>query len=175
MGLQRVEHDWATELNWTYLLGASQVAQWLRIHLPMQEMQIQSLGLEDPLEKEMATHSSILAWKNLMDSGSWRATVHRVTKSQARLSNWASQAHLPSWPVVETVLFFLLLNKKKNLLLKLFFFSYDSLIRNICKYNSKNQVHYQITATSSLPKRYLTKLYIIQSVNSGSMYTGCYQ
>ena len=30
---------------------------------PMQETRVQSLGLEDPLEKEMATHSSILAWK----------------------------------------------------------------------------------------------------------------
>ena len=29
----------------------------------MQETQVQSLGREDPLEKEMATHSSILAWK----------------------------------------------------------------------------------------------------------------
>ena len=29
----------------------------------MQETQVQFLGLEDPLEKEMATHSSILAWK----------------------------------------------------------------------------------------------------------------
>ena len=29
----------------------------------MQETQVQSLGWEDPLEKEMATHSSILAWK----------------------------------------------------------------------------------------------------------------
>ena len=29
----------------------------------MQEMQVQSLGQEDPLEEEMATHSSILAWK----------------------------------------------------------------------------------------------------------------
>ena len=29
----------------------------------MQEMQVQSLGQDDPLEKEMATHSSILAWK----------------------------------------------------------------------------------------------------------------
>ena len=29
----------------------------------MQEMSVQSLGLEDPLEKEMATHSSTLAWK----------------------------------------------------------------------------------------------------------------
>ena len=35
--------------------GASQVAQWWRIHLPMQETQIQSLGQEDSLEKEMAT------------------------------------------------------------------------------------------------------------------------
>ena len=33
-------------------------------HLPaVQEAQVQSLGWEDPLEKEMATHSSILAWK----------------------------------------------------------------------------------------------------------------
>ena len=31
----------------------------------MQEMWVQSLGQEDPLEKEMATHSSILAWKPL--------------------------------------------------------------------------------------------------------------
>ena len=30
---------------------------------PTQEMQIQSLGQEDPLEKDMATHSSIFAWK----------------------------------------------------------------------------------------------------------------
>ena len=29
----------------------------------MQESQVQSLGQEDPLEKEMATHSSILAWR----------------------------------------------------------------------------------------------------------------
>ena len=33
-------------------------------HLPtMQETRVQSLGQEDPLKKEMATHSSILAWK----------------------------------------------------------------------------------------------------------------
>ena len=41
----------------------SLVAQWYRIHLPMQETQFQSLGREDPLEKEMATHSSTLALK----------------------------------------------------------------------------------------------------------------
>ena len=42
---------------------ASQMAQWERTHLPMQEMGVQSLGEEDPLEKEMATLSSIPAWK----------------------------------------------------------------------------------------------------------------
>ena len=42
-------------------LGASLVAQMVK-HLPaMQETQVQYLGREDPLEKEMATHSSILA------------------------------------------------------------------------------------------------------------------
>ena len=45
------------------VLGASQVAQWERICLPMQETWVQFLGWEDPLEQEMATHSSILAWE----------------------------------------------------------------------------------------------------------------
>ena len=44
-------------------MGASLTAQWERIHLPMQEIQVQSLGQEDPLEKEIATHSSILDWE----------------------------------------------------------------------------------------------------------------
>ena len=43
--------------------GASQVAQWQRINLPMKETQVQSLGGEDLLKKEMATHFGILAWE----------------------------------------------------------------------------------------------------------------
>ena len=43
--------------------GASQVAQWQRIHLQMQEKQIQSWCQEDPLEQDMGTHSSIVAWE----------------------------------------------------------------------------------------------------------------
>ena len=39
------------------------------------------LGWEDPLEKDMATHSSVLAWRILMDRGAWRATVHGVAES----------------------------------------------------------------------------------------------
>ena len=42
---------------------ASLVAQMLKNLPVMQETQVQSLGLEDPLEKGMATHSSILAWE----------------------------------------------------------------------------------------------------------------
>ena len=38
----------------------------------MQETRVQSLGQEDPLKEEMATHSSIIAWSG----GAWRATVH---------------------------------------------------------------------------------------------------
>ena len=45
-----------------------------------QETWVQSLDQEDPLEEEMATHSSILAWKSFMDRGAWWATVHRVTQ-----------------------------------------------------------------------------------------------
>ena len=48
----------------------------------MWKIKVQSLGQEDPLEKEVATHSSILAWENLMDRGAWWATVHGVAKSQ---------------------------------------------------------------------------------------------
>ena len=35
----------------------------------------------------MATHSSILAWRILKDRGTWKATVHGVAKSQTRLSD----------------------------------------------------------------------------------------
>ena len=52
----------------------------------MQETWIQSLGWEDPLEKEMATHSSILVWRIPMDTGSWQVAVQGITKSQKRLS-----------------------------------------------------------------------------------------
>ena len=57
----------------------------------MQEMQVQSLGREDPLEKEMATYSSVLAWKTLMDRGVWQAIVHGVAKSRTWLSLHAMQ------------------------------------------------------------------------------------
>ena len=61
------------------------MTEQLSIAQPVQEMQVtwvQSLDQEGPLGEEMATHSSILAWKNLMDREAWWVTVHGVTKSR---------------------------------------------------------------------------------------------
>ena len=44
-------------------MRASLVAQMVKNLPAMQETQVQSLGWEDPLKKQMATHSSILAWR----------------------------------------------------------------------------------------------------------------
>ena len=61
-GVARVGHDLATKLpagsNW-----ASLVAQLVKNLPTMQETWVRLLGWEGPLEKEMETHSSILAWK----------------------------------------------------------------------------------------------------------------
>ena len=50
------------------------------------ETQVQSLGQEEPLEKELATHSRILAWR-IPWTEEPQATVHGVEKSQTRLSD----------------------------------------------------------------------------------------
>ena len=65
------------------------ISRWLsgkKICLPVQEMQVQSLSLKYPLEKEMTTHSSILAWEIPWTEEPWQATIYMVTKRQARLS-----------------------------------------------------------------------------------------
>ena len=50
--------------TWVNLIHQiSLVTKQSRILLPMHETRIRSLDLEDPLEKEMSTHSSILAWE----------------------------------------------------------------------------------------------------------------
>ena len=72
---------------------ASLVAQWSRIHQPMQETWDRSLGWADTLEKEMATHSSILAWRiswteepgELQFMGSQRVRNSLVAKQQNTL------------------------------------------------------------------------------------------
>ena len=51
----------------------------------MQETLVRSLGWEDPLEKEMAAHSSILAWRIPCVEEPGDRGVHRVTESQTQL------------------------------------------------------------------------------------------
>ena len=53
----------------------------------IQEMWVQSLGGEQPMKEETATHSSVL--ENSMDKRAWRGllSAHEVTKSQTRLSD----------------------------------------------------------------------------------------
>ena len=55
----------------------------------MQKIWVQSLGWEEPLEEEMATHCSILGWRIPMYRGAWQATVHRVAKSGTLVSDTA--------------------------------------------------------------------------------------
>ena len=67
-----------------------------------QEMQVQSLGREDPLEEGVATHSSPLQYsclENPTDRGAWRAAVHRFAKSRTPLK-WLSMQHIISMIIV---------------------------------------------------------------------------
>ena len=80
-------HSW-----WTPL-----AAQMVKNLPAMQETQVWYLGREDPLEKEMLTHSSLLAWRSPMDRGAWRATLHGVAKRRTQLSDqYYLPLHLPS-------------------------------------------------------------------------------
>ena len=63
------------------------VAQTVENLPAMQETWLRSLVWEDPLEKGMASHSSILAWRIPMDRGAWWATVHGSAKSWKHLSS----------------------------------------------------------------------------------------
>ena len=73
---------------------ASLVAPCQRTRLPMQETWVQFLGQEDPVEKEMATHSSVPAWEiprteeagGLQSMGSQRVGHDLVTKQQQILA-----------------------------------------------------------------------------------------
>ena len=51
----------------------------------MQKTQVRSPGWKDALEKKLATHTSVLAWR--MDRGAWQSIVYGVTKRGIQLSN----------------------------------------------------------------------------------------
>ena len=74
-------------IGWYRNFPGGSVVKYLPVMQETQEIRVQSLGQEDPLEMEMAAQYSCL--ENLMDWGAWWATVHGVTKSQMHLSDWA--------------------------------------------------------------------------------------
>ena len=80
-----VQHAVSLFLNQGLNLGYGSEVKNLSV---MQETRFWSLGREDTLEKEMATHPSILAWRIPMVRGAWWITVHGVAKSQTRLNSW---------------------------------------------------------------------------------------
>ena len=72
---------------------ASLVAQMVKNPPSMGETWLRSLGWEDPLEKEMAIHSSILAWRIPMDRGAWQAQSmgHKGSDTTEQLSTPAQR------------------------------------------------------------------------------------
>ena len=66
------------------------MAQRLKRLPEMWETWVQSLGWGDPLEKEMATHSSILAWRIPWMEEPGGLQVHGVAKNRIRLSDFTS-------------------------------------------------------------------------------------
>ena len=71
-----------------HLLWVSPMAQWVKNPPAMQETQemwIWSLGWEDPLEEEMATHSSILAWKI-----PWTEEPSKLQSLRSNMTEWMS-------------------------------------------------------------------------------------
>ena len=69
--------DCPLQYSWAFL-----VTQTVKNPPAMWETWVRSLDCEDPLEEDMATHSSVLAWRIPMDREAWWATVHGVAKIQ---------------------------------------------------------------------------------------------
>ena len=102
MGSQRVGHDWVTELNWTHYSGLPD-GSVVKNTSAVEEMQVQSLGREDPLEKEMATHSCILAWRILWteESGGLKSMgLQRVGHDWSDLAWTVGCMYLSFWIIV---------------------------------------------------------------------------
>ena len=71
----------------TLAMRTSLIAQLVKSLPAVQETWVQFQDQEDPLEKEMATHSSVLSWRIPMDRGAWQATVHWITRVGQDLVN----------------------------------------------------------------------------------------
>ena len=85
---RRINRETGIDIYILLTTWASQLVLGVKTHLPMQETQgtrIQPLGLQDPLEGEMATHSSILAWRTQWTEESGGLQSTGLAKSRTRL------------------------------------------------------------------------------------------
>ena len=73
---------------------ASLVAHMVKTLAAMWETWVQPLGWEDPLEEDMVTHYSILAWRIPVDRRIWWATVHGVTELDTTEGISTSQSYV---------------------------------------------------------------------------------
>jgi len=141
---------------------ASLVAHWVKNPPAMQETGVQSLGQEDPLEKEMATHSSILAWKPSTDRGAWWATVPGVTRVRHNLAikplknidQCGQKSRQDKWGVTATV-YRVTFQGHENVLK-----SMTVIVPQLCKYNSYWIIHLK-WVNCMVFKTYINKANII--------------
>ena len=89
--IREMERQPKGKRHWLQGNTTSLVAQFVKNLPAMQETPVWFLGQEDPLEEEMATFSSILAWRIPMDRRAWQAIIDGVTKSRTRLSDKVQQ------------------------------------------------------------------------------------
>ena len=88
---------WHTEVE-----APSLVDQTVKNPPAMWETWVWSLAREDPLEKEMATRSSPLAWRIPMDRGAWRVTVHGTAESDTAQRTRHRTSIQPFFPYLVT-------------------------------------------------------------------------
>ena len=79
------------------------------------ETLVWSLGQEDPPEEGMASYTSILLWKNLMDRGIWQATVHGVQRVG---HDWVTDQHHHHNKTNNSILTNIKISTKSDMLLK---------------------------------------------------------
>ena len=80
--------DWAVVLPWPHCCITDDCPRECKRYPHSASFSLLSIYIDLPIqvEKEMATHSGILAWRIAVDRGAWQAIIHGVAKSQTQLS-----------------------------------------------------------------------------------------
>ena len=112
------ESDTTEQLNWTeHASRASRVAQLVKNQPATWETWVWSLGWEDILEEDMATHPSVLAWRMHMDRGAWWAPVwgsQRVGHDWAAKHSARRQQQDLYWRLTQVSVLLLLFSRSRR-------------------------------------------------------------